>query len=371
MSSNKAVIGTTPAIKILKPRDEILNPPGAYFLVKIHAAQAAYAGSIWRKVRQLVITSHVTLGSGQEKIRAIQRVHPVQHGTQQLGLATNLIDLTPATVDRVSLSIEFRLDRQNRLALLGNLINSDAFVSVVSLAPGAVAAAKAMSGITQKILTTFLDDDDNKPILEFRCDFNIPVGEPEHAYYVIFGSKDFDHPLPRPLPEFPDLQVQGSELMLKGRPVTDLSYIVLDVHNLSSRGKQLGRGESWHKKLSDADEKARGITYNPFATQKDRDDTSKQCFNLLSEASVLLRDDPLYLHSEAVEIIRDAFKKVDEKIYPKEKIQLGAPSRLSPEVKSLLGVDSEKELINAVQAYSAKIKSSLPMLVELGLLSLL
>src|SRR6266700_5167388 len=66
---------------------------------------------------------------GQESLRAIQRSREVQRGrAEQLGLTSNLIGLVPAVMSRISISIEFILDKENRLAVLGGLINDDSFL---------------------------------------------------------------------------------------------------------------------------------------------------------------------------------------------------------------------------------------------------
>jgi hypothetical protein len=50
-----------------------------------------------------------------EPLRAIQRSREVQpNRAEKLGLIPNLINLVPVTIDRVSLSLEFVLDKENR-----------------------------------------------------------------------------------------------------------------------------------------------------------------------------------------------------------------------------------------------------------------
>jgi len=143
-------LGVTSPIFVPRVADPPAVKPGDYFWIKIQGAQAAFRGSIFDQVRQLVVTSKVNLNHpilGNEDIHAIQRTRQIKKdAAEQLGLASNLISLVPATMTHVSIAIEFILDKENNLAKLGNLINSDSFMAVVSLAPGAAAVAKTVAG---------------------------------------------------------------------------------------------------------------------------------------------------------------------------------------------------------------------------------
>src|SRR5258708_5103179 len=125
-----SLTGTTTQIFIPRDANPILVRPGkGYFLVQIYSAQAAFTGAIWDKAETLVVTSqvglnHPSLGSGN--LRAIQRTRAIERNrTRQLGLSQNLVDLVPASMDKVSVSIEFIVDTENRLHTLADLINND------------------------------------------------------------------------------------------------------------------------------------------------------------------------------------------------------------------------------------------------------
>jgi hypothetical protein len=160
--------------------------------------------------------------------------------------------------------------------------------------------------------------------------------------------------------------VQGSDLLLNGKSITDLSYIVLDVTTIPARTKDLGRGESWYKKLIEAEQASLKIKL--FDGEDKRRAIYDQCFDFINEASILLLNDPLYHPNEARAIIQSAYDEISNKIFPKGATKgLGAPQRINSKVKSLLGVENESELTNAVSTYSNISTQAKQALTELGL----
>jgi hypothetical protein len=203
--SPHVVVGTTSPQFI--PRDDGGKPirPGEdYLLVQVHSAQAAFRGSIWERVRRLIVTSQVGLNHpilGTESLKAIQRSREVSRNhAEQLGLSPNLIKLIPAATTHVSVSIEFILDKENRLQALAGLINDDSFVAAVSLAPGGAMVAKTVGGLAQKVITSFMPAEERQPILQFSGDFNLATSELRDGYYAILGTRDAENPLSTPLP---------------------------------------------------------------------------------------------------------------------------------------------------------------------------
>ena len=87
---------------------------------------------------------------GTEAFVALQATRDVHRmRSVQLGLSTILIGLTPATMDKVTLSVDFILDTDDRLRALVKLIDSAAFTSALSLAPGAAAVASTISSLSK------------------------------------------------------------------------------------------------------------------------------------------------------------------------------------------------------------------------------
>ena len=367
--ANYTTTGTTAPIRIPKDQGgQTIKKGEGYFLIKVHSAQAAFSGSFWEKARQLIVTSQVTVNHpafGDDATRAIQQSRSVDKGkAEQLGLATNLVDLVPATMDQVYISIDFLLDKENRLASLTGLINDGAFVSAVSFVPGGPAVAKTVGKLAQKIVDSFLSSSERQPILQFAADFNLDTGELSDAYYVILGTRDEDHPLPRPLPR---LEVKERELLADGIPVRNLSFIILDVATVPARTKDVFPRGPWYERLSRADTLATRIANNPFSSDKERRKTWDECLKLIEEAHALLAVDSLFLPKEAKAIIQEAYTVSWDQIFGQTSTTLGAPPTLNSQVRDLLGVESLATLRNDVQIYTETHARVLPKLKSLGL----
>jgi len=367
-------LGTTPAIRLPKEATPSpLQPGQGYFRVRMHAAQAAIFGPFWQKSQQLVITSEVRLFCppfNGEPVQSLQRIKPIKQGAaEQLGLSPSLVDLTPAALDKVGISVEFLLDRQNRLANLAQIVNDDAFLSVVSLAPGAAAVAKAVGALSKKLLEGTLDASDQVPVLRFAGDFSLPAGDLADAYYVILGTRFEQHPLPRPLPGPPRLQVSGRDLLLDNQPVVHWSYVILDVDTVAARTRDLGRGESWYEKLSLVEVQVSQVANNPWLSEDERRQTWSACLALIKEADLLLRQSPLYLPAEAQAIIQQAYFNAQQQVFPQRRdaLALTLPEgRLEP--PAFPWAADEQALTRQVSAYEDQAAPARGKLRSMGML---
>lgn len=338
--------GTTTPIYL--PRDtspKLIQPGEGYFFVQVKSAQAAFTGSVWEKIKRLIVTSQVSLNHpslGIESLRAIQRSISVQKNqAEQLGMSPNIIKLVPATMPHVSISIEFILDKENNLAALGGLINDDAFLTAISLAPGAAIVARTIGSLSQKLLQTFMKPEERAPILQFSGDFNVANGLPE-GYYIILGTRDADNPLPNPLPKF---EISSASLLADGQQVTQLSYVVFDVRYVAARTRSLNEGAAWDTKLSQAEGIATGVAHNPFATDDERKQAWQVCLGILKEAQILLSADPNYLSREAQSIITAAYATCRSQIIDGEASR-GTATSTTKAVRSQTDVPAEREFLS-------------------------
>lgn len=363
--------GTTSPIYI--PRVD--NPPAVrpgenYFFVKIHGAQAAFYGSVWERVKQLLITSQVSLNHpllGPEPLRAIQRARAVQRRrAEKLGLSSNLIDLSPATMTNVSLSIDFVLDKENRLQALSGLINEDVFVTAISLAPGAAPVAKTLGSLSAKLLRTFLTAQEREPILQFSGDFNIHADALQDGYYVILGTRDGDNPLPAP--PLPSLAVAHGELLLNDRPVTQLSYVILEVRVLPVRTRDASDGAPWVEKLRQAEATAQRLAGDPFATDEQRKAEWETCKKQLKEGQLLLLADANFLPREAQDIVAAAYHYCYQQIFEEgvrgHKSAAGLESAQIESDKRFLEFDPGEDLRQRVTAYAEQTMAARRILQE-------
>jgi hypothetical protein len=306
-------IGTTSPIFVPRGPDSLLVNPGDYYWIKVHSAQAAYRGSIFDKPKGMVVTSKVNLNHallGNEEVYAIQRTREVKKGSaEQLGLSSNLVSLVPATMPRVSVAIEFILDKESNLAKLGDVINGDGFLTVLSLAPGAAAVAKTVGGLAKDIIKTFVPAEERAPILQFAGDFNVGTTDQGDAlrdgYYVILGSCDDKNPLPA---STATLGLGATALLVDGAEATQWSYVVLDVTRLPARTREMSAGALWDGKLATAESTLREAVEDPFAEPQAIQEAWGKCKALLQEARTLLLADPNYTTAEAEDICRAAYK---------------------------------------------------------------
>ena len=368
-----AGVGTTPMVSLDKPNSRSLSPGEGYFRVRLHSAQAVFDGGLWRAAEQLVVTSNVELHSppfDDAAVSAIHRVGRIQSGVpEQLGLTHDLVDLVPATMERLTVAVDFLVDTKSRFAPLLNVVNSGAFSAVVSFAPGGVAVAKSLTAVSKALAQELLGDDAQQPILRFVADLSVVSGEVSDSYRIFLGSRSTRWPLPRPLPSPEDFEVRAGDLLLRGVPVTQWSYVVLGVDTVGARTRELGRAEAWYAKLNQVDVQVDDVADNPFASDGERRASWEKCRGLLKEAHVLLLDSPVYLRSEATSIIRTAYAQAHERLFAGASGSLGAPAGLSREDLELLAAASDQEVRRDVESYMASHAEGAKKLVELGLWS--
>lgn len=364
-----ATIGTTQPIFI--PKDQNPKPvrPGKdYFLVQISNAQASFTGSIWQQVERLLVISQVNLNHpiiGNEGLRAIQRSREVRkERAEQLGLSPNLVTLVPASMTHFSVSLEFVLDKKNRMHALSGLINDDSFLATVSLAPGAVMVAKTVGGLAQKVITTLIPAQEREEILKFNGDFNLAAEELFEGYYVILGTRDENNPIPNPIPK---LEIQDGELLADSQRVTQLSYVILEIRRTEARTRDLNDGAVWENKLREAEDEAQRVKSDPFSTDEQRKQTWDKVKNLLQEAQVLLRSDLNYHRHEASSIIRAAFLQCSDALgFSQEARPAGGVIKASrrgwqPDImadRSTLNISPEEDLVAEKADYARKVAES-------------
>jgi hypothetical protein len=319
--------------------------------MSIHSAQAAFAGAFWHRVNYLVVASRVTVPHAvfgeRPATTSIQLNRSVRPGrAEQLGLRANLTELIPSTVPSIAILLEFILDRKNRLKELSTLIQDSAFSAAVSLAPVGVGAVQTVSALAAKILDTFIEGPDRKPILQFSGDFNFREedGGLRNGYYVLMGSRD------APLPPATDLEVRSARLYAGGKLVDNVSYVVLEVYVTPWRGRHGSAGSAWREKLDELDSTASATRLDPFVTARRREADYRSCLKGLREAQALLARDPMYTHAEAKRIIETEAAGLATTLGIGVG-KLGAPATIDADLRELTGVADAAELQRDVQEY--------------------
>lgn len=305
-----ALTGTTAPIFVPRtPNPQSILQGRNYFFIQIHNAQAAYYGPIWQQTQGLAVTtqvnlSHEALGGAVKALHRTRRVE--RNRAEQLGLSPNLVDVVPATMSRVSISVDFILDRKNQLVTLSKIINNDGLFATISFAPGAAIAAKTLSKLAQQLIENFIPAEDSVPLLQFSGDFNLAGDGLKEGYYVILGSRDDANPLPSP---YLPLAVRDRMLLVDDRPATQLSYLILNIQCVPARTRDGNESAAWNQKLREAEDKAQSVLDNPLATNDERDRGWNDCVKLLTEGQTLLRSDPTYLREEAAKIVKSVYDR--------------------------------------------------------------
>jgi hypothetical protein len=377
-----ARVGTTAPVYIPRSADSKPVQPGEYFFMKIHSAQAAFRGTIFDQIKQLVVASHVNLNHpalGNEEVFALQRSRSVNRNrAEQLGLSQNLISMVPATMPHVTVSIDFILDKENSLAKLGGLINNDTFVAAVSLAPGAAAIAKTVGGLAQKVIQTFIPAEERQPILQFSGDFNLGASDLADGYYAILGSRSADDPIPTDLP---GLEVVAGGLRVNGQELPNLSYIVLEVTRVPVRTREANSGALWDKKLREAEAVVQEVVDDPFSDDASKRKAWETCTGLLQDSRALLMADPNYAEAEAAAIYKTVFKRCADLVRggpvpPVQQIPGGphtlglmGPERFEPDsaqARRALAIPLDEDIAGLAERYSQESAAVADLLKDAG-----
>jgi hypothetical protein len=264
-----------------------------------------------------------------------------------------------------SLSIEFILDTEDRLRTLIGLINDDSFLATFSLAPGAAGAARLVGGLAQKIVQSFLPAHDQVPILMFTGDFNLtPDGtrsDLREGSYAVLGTCDPSTELPDPRDKF---EVSEGELLLNGEPVTELSYVLLNVKRIAARTRELNEGAGWESKLREAEDEAN------LPTEDSPDRTWNKCRGLLREAQALLRADANYLRVEADEIVLSSLDRCRRAIFGTD-ARLGLSDRGSRDSRPFIELEefglADTDIVGMLEGYADRVRSARLALRDIGL----
>jgi hypothetical protein len=366
------MIGTTSPIKVPADIDSTLIRPGVdYFFVQVHSAQAFFSGPIWESGHRLLVTSRIKIAGKSDtsgEIECLHRTREIRRNCAvQLGLSPDLISLVPADMESVAISVDFIVDTKNRLAQLTDLVNSDAFVSAFSAAPGAALVARTVGNISKTIVHTFLEGEDRVPILEFSGTFSVSSSF-YSGYYVIMGSRDCQNPLPF---SWQDLDIKSGKLILDKSEVTSLSYVILKIVRCPARTRALGAGKAWESKLSSAEALAFEVGEDFSLEDTDRKRTWIECKKLLQEARVLLLEDRLYHHWEVRAILETAFKSCSERLIgeatrsPLDRENRSA-NREIDESREVLGLSDEAEASEVVSQYEAAQAEAAELLKDVG-----
>ena len=307
-----------------------INMESDYFIIKVHSAQAAFTGPLWEKAVRLIVTTQVNLNLPymNEDIFSIQRTREIERDrTIKLGLCPNLVSLVPACMTHVSVAIDFIVDKKNQLASLQSLINDDNLLSILSLAPGSVLVAKSIGQVAKKIIQTFIPANEQQPILQFECDFNLVTENFKEGFYVVMGSSSPKSPLPV---DPGMIEVRNGEVFIDQTLITNLSYVVLEVIRVPARGRTMSEDAEWEDMLREAEDLAEITGRERSMKVAEKKKAWEKCRSLLISAQALLRADRNYHPKDARAIITDAYTTCEKAILgsPEQRITKGGSNQM-------------------------------------------
>lgn len=283
----------------------VIEKDNHYFFAKIAGAQACFRGKFWDMPKALLISSKVSMEHqriADTPIRSILAVREVVKNQDiQLGCTDILVNLTPAILPGFSIGIEFILDRENAFGQMTSLINDRSFISAVGISAEAAGVAKSVGIISQKILSTFLTEEQKKPILSFSGNFQIASGDLQAGMYAIIGSQDDDYPLPD---NYDGLRISDGRLFLGDEPMRNVSYVVIEIGRTSTRGESGASDSRWLKLLRSAKNDIDSAVENLLSEGEDLRIAYKNARTKIGQARVLLLSDENYLPAERDAIIK-------------------------------------------------------------------
>jgi hypothetical protein len=377
-------IGTNPTPFYVphKEQSERVYTGQGYFCIQVYGAQAAFSGPWWVSADRLIVKSKVNLHLGEQHELGNHDLHGIlqyremdKDNAVQLGFSPILVDFVPAKMKRVSISIEYIVNKKNHLGMLAGLINNKDLLAAISLAPGAAMVARTVGSLAEKLITAFVPQEECKPILQFSGDFDLATEGLKDGYYVILGSHNSNNPLPVNQLDFEI--ANGGILKVDDQPITNLSYVILKVGCVKAVRDHFTGYMLWRDKIQEAKRLVQDYTEDPFkkTTKKTRQEMwEKQCIPLLREAYTLLLADVNFLSSEVDLIYRNAYKECRDLIVGKQETQKGVSSGSDPtwelDTKSdraFLGIPEDEDMDAKLSEYADQLFKSRATFREFGL----
>lgn len=375
MSSTKhyPTIGTnsTPFYVPISSEPEVVQTETGYFYIQIYGAQAAFAGPWWIGAQNLTVTSKVNLHLGdrykelgnQDLVSILQCRELSKNTAVQLGFSPILVDFVPAKMKKVSISIQYLVNTQNYLKEVLALITDKDLLVPISIAPGAAIVARTVGNLAEKLLSALMPQEARQPILQFSGEFDLADEGLKEGFYIILGSHRPENPLPS---RIDTLEVgKGGDLLIRGKSVTQLSYVILKVGCIKAIRDRFTSDNPWRSKLQEVRRLATDYAGDPFASpdaNQKKEFWEKECLPRLREASALLKSDPNFLDSEIELIYRSAHRECIELITAKDTTRKSARQSLAdtwqPDEQAdlkFLGIPVEENLDSKLAQYAEQL----------------
>jgi|GEM_PF-4774358 len=203
-----------------------------YFSVHFQNAALIAHGGWWNNSKFAVGTMDVSTTVGQKSLHGTnftfqQDIGNGVHG-DNAGQNHSVIEMTPARMNSVTLHFQILVTNKQPVTDLLKLISGNAFTTAFSLAPGVSSVVSAVSGLVPSVLGLFgFDEPAQQTLLDREFDFDLQQQSLGDGHYVILAAHGINSELAQPLQDS-DFTVQGSQVLLKGHPIAEASYLLIE-----------------------------------------------------------------------------------------------------------------------------------------------
>jgi len=371
-------LGTTSAIFVPTTDKTTAEQKGSgyYFRVRIKGMRAAYFGGFWQKVKDLVVTSQVSIGGNP--VTTIQHVRAIKKNNPDVMNANiDLIELTPASMVNAHIKVSFIAETSNKfqtlLQMLGGGTDTSTVASPLSLDPATAAVAAKVSTIASTLLSTLSDSSDSSTtdLLDMEEDLSPAVGDVRDGYYVMFASEDPKYPLPASLSANAIHVGDDGSIQVDNTDVSNLSYLVLEVDTLPVKTEQYGTG-AWKSQLDTIDNDILGLANKQGESQQDYTTDYEKIEQAISNVGPLLNADPTYTKDDKTGILALRYTRLQKAnptaytayLASKTHVPVAAAAAnqnnvlTPPAVTSITGAITLGELVNKASEYETKVNQN-------------
>ncbi len=240
MPTNSRGIGTTRFFFIPNGAPHTYAHGDYYFLVKNYLSRVNLANiGWWSDVTSVALaTGAKATGGAEGAAKSINQAVRVNHGIPNttISCAKNIVDIVPATMQQFSIEAQLVATRRDPVADFMGLVQTEAFATALSFAPGPLATLKALAPVVPGLLKVFGGESPKEePALNASEDFTLTVNPIQPGYLVVLAAMGNNTELNQDISEA-DIQVTPTNVLLKGSPVDQASYVVLQFEVIHVRG---------------------------------------------------------------------------------------------------------------------------------------
>jgi hypothetical protein len=329
-----------------------IKPEDSYVLVKLHEVQIIFEPRWLARPDFAVFTSAVK--STFEPGVTFQNLHKVEtlvaHHSCKLGLSINLTDWLPVRMtDSINIKLTCTVARDTPIkSLIQHFKESDLEAPVALLSPQ-IAVAIKVSQVVGTLMSYLQKEDKSNEILPFNVDLNLQ--DLSEGFYAAIGSSQNQ--------AWPDLVCMNPKGQLideqTKEPISNCSYVLIEVKSLPRRGEEIARTEPWWQLLDEtkqeiidacAAEALGGLDISPRKAYWNYWKTT------LKQVRKISRQQRYFLVAELHEIIQTATKQVKAALEPPTTPQSFGGEQLLPEDwQQLLRIESMEALERSVDNY--------------------